>query len=132
MTVSISTLFGSEIDVTPLPPVCETQYGGVAGANGVTGMRLGFRGYPIIVRGRLRTASGLTYANARAAMISAINTINAYCDDAADTWTYGSESHTNTVLDRFTLLPAGRDKYYHYTSDGSMYVDFVAFLRSMS
>lgn len=132
MTVSIDTLFGSEISVTPLPPVCETQYGGVAGANGVTGMRLGFRGYPIVIRGRLRTAAGLTYAQARAAMITAINAINAYCDDAEDTWTYGSESHTATVLDRFVLLPGVRDRYYHYASNGSMYVDFIATLRSMS
>lgn len=131
MSINIETVFGSEISITPFPPVCETQFSGVAGANGLTGMRLGFRGYPIIIRGKLRTSYYATYALARAAMITGLNNINAYCDDAEDTWYYGSENHTNTVLERVTLIPDAYGRVYHYTSAGTMYVDFVAFLRSM-
>lgn len=135
MTVSITTVFGSEISVNTGLRVNQTQFTGYAGANGVTGMWLGTRGRLIIVSGTMRYTAA-SYLQARSGLIAAIELIlSTYTGIAEDTWTYGSyESYANTVLTHIEPLPArgadGTIKTYHWNGS-QCYCKFNAYLRQM-
>jgi hypothetical protein len=134
MTVSIQSVFGNEICVNPGMRRNQTQYTGYAGADGCTGMRLGTRGYSIVVSGILRYTAG-NYAAARIGLGTVLQTIDAtYRNAAEDTWTYGAEYYANTVYDHLELIPfAGGDgaaKTFRWNGS-QCYVRFVAYFRSL-
>lgn len=135
MTVSITTLFGSEIAVNTGYRVNQSQFVAYAGANGVTGMYLGTRGRLIIISGTLRYTAA-TFEQARYGLISAIDQIVAtYTGIAEDTWTYGSyESYANTVLYAIEPLPiigADRTTKTYQWNGAQCFCKFNAYLRQM-
>jgi hypothetical protein len=131
---AFATVFGAEISVAPAMRRNQTQYNGYAGAHGITGMKLGTRGFSIVVSGILRyTAS--TYAQARIGLGTGLQTIDAtYRDAVEDTWTYGSESYANTVYDHIELVPfQGQDgsvKTFRWNGN-QCYVRFVAYFKCL-
>jgi hypothetical protein len=135
MSYSFVTVFGSEISVNPNLRRVETQYNGYAGANGVTGMRLGHRGYPVVVTGIARyTAS--TYAAARLGLLTAINTTDAtHRADVENDWTYGSETYYNLVYDHMELVPFqapdGTAKTFRWSGTYA-WCRFIVFFRNLS
>jgi len=135
MSTAFTAAFGYEISVNPNLRCVETQYNGYAGANGITGMRLGHRGYPLIVTGITRyTAS--TYAAARLGLLTAINVTDAYYRDSVEAdWTYGSETYYNLVYDHMELVPFaapdGTMKTIRW-SGSYCYARFIVFFRNLS
>jgi len=125
----LTTIFGSEIRVSPQPRLPIRQYAHFVGSHGLTAMHLGSGGYAIIVTGRLR-ASGASYAAARANMAAAIAAIESYnFADAAD-YTFGNDTYYNVLFEQFQLVPDGQGKIYHLSS-GYVFVDFIARLRAL-
>ena len=111
------------------PRQVDRQYVGFAGAHGLACMHLGTRGRQLIIKGRLR-ASGDDYAQARATMILAIGSIEAWCNVDAIDLVYGAETYYATVFDRFELL-ARRDKWFHFTAEGYVTCDFIMYGRCL-
>jgi hypothetical protein len=135
MSYAFATVFGTEISVNPNLRRVETQYNGYAGANGVTGMRLGHRGYPLVVTGIVRYTSS-TYAAARLGLLTAINSTDAtYSEDVEANWTYGSETYYNLVYDHMELVPFGAPdgtlKTIRWTG-AACYARFIVFFRNLS
>ena len=125
----LTTIFGSEVNVVQQPVQVDRQYAGFAGAHGLAAMHLGSRGRQLIIKGRLR-ASGANYAAARAALVVAIGTIEAWCNAGATDFIYGAETYYATVFDRFQLL-ARRDKWFHFTAEGYVTCDFIMYGRCL-
>jgi len=112
---ALTDIFGTHINVTPQGRRRDKQKTGFAGAHGMTGMNLGSRGRPIVVTGTLY-AAGASYALARAALLAAINVIDAYQDLSDDTYTYQSETYYYTTFESPVMIqpgPAGRGIYYN-------------------
>ena len=99
----LNTIFGSAITVTPQPPDWDKSYTGFAGAHGLVAMDHGSRGRNIVVTGRLE-AEGASYAAARTALLSSINTISAYRNNSAATMTYKGETYNYVIFTPFLTL----------------------------
>ena len=135
MSYAFVTVFGTGISVNPNLRRVETQYNGYAGANGVTGMRLGHRGYPLVVTGISRYTSS-TYAAARLGLLTAINeTDAAHRADVENDWTYGSEAYYNLVYDHMELVPFmspdGTAKTIHWSGTYA-WCRFIVYFRNLS
>ncbi len=129
MSTALTSIFGSEIKVGFQPRVSQIQYTGFPGAHGLTGIRLGSRGYPIIVTGRLFGTGG-SYAVARADLTTWIDTIENYLWADLEVYTFGGNTFYYVVFESFKLLPRG-GKYFFFTSTGDVVCDFVCVLRSL-
>lgn len=129
MSTALTSIFGSEIRVGFQPRSSQIQYTGFPGAHGLTGLRMGSRGYPIFVTGRL-FGSGSPYAVARANLATAIDTIESYLWADLEAYTFGGNIFYYVTFESFKLLPRG-GKYFFLTSTGDVVCDFVAVLRSL-
>lgn len=98
MATALTSIFGSEISVTPEAQRYMRQYAGFAGAHGVTAMHLGTRGRVIWITGRLRQ-TGATYAIARANLEYAIGLIEAWGNNPMADYTYGNVTYQDCVFD---------------------------------
>ena len=130
MTVSITTLFGSEIRVDAQPRRARRSFVGFPGSNGLVSLFHGTAGYPITISGRL-TASGANYAAARAALWPTIEAIEDQLSAYADDYTYLSDTYYNCVFREFKLLPDGSGKSIHW-SGAYAWADFVAVLEALA
>jgi len=130
MAVDLTTIFGNEIKVYAQPVISVRQYAGFAGAHGLTCMHLGTRGYPIVVTGKIATA-GETYAAARANCNAAIAAIEHYLLAGAIDYTFYGTIYYGCVFDSFRLIPDYTGKAFHWTSEGYVTVDFIAYLRGL-
>jgi hypothetical protein len=130
MSTNLTTIFGNDIKVSWQPRQPIRQVTGYAGAHGATAMLMGSVGYPLVVTGTLRTTTGLTYANARAAMVAAIQAISTWAWSPEQTFTYGSETYQYVVFEKLTLLD-DNGKIFHFTAAGQCIVRFVCTFRSL-
>jgi len=130
MSTALTTIFGNEIKVTAQPRIAVKQYAGFPGAHGLTGMHLGTRGYPVIIRGTL-AESGESYSAARASLQSTIDDIETYLWAAAATYTFMGCTYSNVVFDKFQLVPDSRGVSIHWTSEGYATCQFIMYARSL-
>lgn len=130
MSTALTSIFGNDISVSWQPRQPIRRYTGYAGAHGATSMLLGSAGYPLVVTGTLRTNSGLTYAQARTAMVSAIQTIGTWAWAPEQTFTYGAETYDYVVMDQFRLTDSD-GKNFKYTGEGRCVCRFVCAFRSL-
>ena len=132
MSIELTTVFGNSISVSYQPKKAHRQRSAYSGANGLTDMMLGTRGYSITVTGVLY-GSGDNYAAARENILSQIEGIEAYLWDAEEDYTFYNEVYRNVVLDGIELVKSGKDhKTFHRTADGYVMVIFIAHLTSLS
>ena len=130
MSVNLSTIFGSEINVVVQPRDTERSYAGFPGAHGLVGMHMGSRGYPIIITGRL-ASSGASYQAARGNLQVVIDGIENYLwVDAAD-YSFKGTTYYDVVFEKIQLVPDNAGKVFHFTSEGYVTVDFVCSLRAL-
>ncbi len=129
MATALTSIFGSEITVHRTGRVNNRQYSGFAGANGVTAMHLGTRGYSLVVRGTIR-ASSVDYSTARAAVQAAFDAIEAYLSAAAADYTHAGVTYYAILWDRIEPLLAGDDKAFFWTGS-QVVLKFVAQGRSL-
>lgn len=129
MSTALTAIFGSEIKVGFQPRASQIQYTGYPGAHGLTGIRLGSRGYPIIVTGRLFGTGG-TYDLARADLATKIDTIETWLWAASQTFTFRGNTFDYVVFEKFELIPRN-GKYFFLTSEGYVVCDFFCILRSL-
>ena len=132
MSTALTTVFGGQISVSFQPRRAHRLRSAFSGANGLTDMMLGTRGYPITVTGVLY-GSGVDYAAARANIASQIEGIEAYLWDPEEDYTYFDETYYNVVLDRIDLIPFGNPpRVFRQTSDGYAMAQFIALLTSLA
>ena len=131
MSTSITSVFGSEIIVGWQPRDLARNYAGFAGANGLTSMNLGTRGYAITITGRLRVSDN-NYAAARAALNTLIETVEAYLEAAADDYTFKSDTYTDVVWDRLQLVPGPTGSFLRWNVEGEAFADFIMHGRSLT
>jgi len=124
VSINLSTIFGSEINVVVQPRETERSYAGFPGAHGVTTTFLGSRGRRIQITGKI-ACSGGSYDAARVACQAAIDAIEAYLWSAAHDYHWGSNVYYAVVFDSFRLLGGGNGKFFHWTTEGYCTVDFV-------
>ena len=120
-------IFGSEIKVVAQPRRPQRQHAGFPGAHGMTSMNLGTRGRIITVTGRI-VGSGIDYAAARRDAEASVAAIDLHQDYDGLSYTYFNEQYDNVVFVSFELLQDNQGKAYHYTSEGLVFVNFVATL----
>jgi hypothetical protein len=125
MSIDLSTVFGSAINVVVQPRDSERTYSGFPGAHGVTTMFLGTRGRMIQVTGRI-ACSGANYAAARTNCQIAIDAIEAYLWAAAADYSWGTCVYYAVVWDSFRLVGDANGKFFRWTMPGYCIVDFIA------
>lgn len=123
-------IFGNEIKVVAQPRASDRRHTAFAGAHGLTTMNLGTRGRQIVIRGRIAT-SGANYAAARANAEAAVAAIEAYQWTDGGDYTYMGQTFYNCIFGLFQLITDGRGRTYHYTSEGYVTVDFIAYIREL-
>ncbi len=133
MSYDLKEVFGPEISVQDGYSRYQMQYSGYAGANGLTCMNLGHRGYDMIVSGIVR---GTNFNSYEAYRVSALDFINGIIHDAnykqANTWTYNDISYVDCVFDHMEIIPVW-DKQYHYNpSTKSGWFRFIAYFKGLS
>ena len=115
MATALTTALGSsEIIVGRRPRQMTRSLNGYAGANGLTGMNLGTRGYQVPILLTLR-GTGSTYAVARAAaetLVTAVEALQAL--DAAD-YAYGNVTYTACIFEQAQVLPGPGGNEYRWT-----------------
>jgi len=125
MSIALSTVFGSEINVVVQPRDSERTYSGFPGAHGVTTMFLGTRGRRIQVSGRI-ACTGAGYAASRTNCQAAIDSIEMYLWAGAIDYTWGTCVYYAVVWDEFRLVGDSGGKFFRWTVPGYCIVDFVA------
>lgn len=123
MSTTLISLLGNEIIVGIVAAAPQRTFTGFTGADGITAMNHGLRGYAVPVTGTIRV-NGNTYALARAAADTAINNIAAMQNWAPNTYTHKGSTYYNAIFHGFRILPQGA-KTYHYTSASQMIVAFA-------
>jgi len=124
MAIALTVIFGSEINVTPQPRQVERQYAGFAGAEGVTAMHMGSRGYQLVISGRLRAAT-------RAPLQAGIDAINSYCWSAAGDYSHGGITYSWVVFDKMEISRDGRGKGFHLLGSGWVTCEFTMYARAL-
>ena len=127
--MDLTSIFGSEIVVSPQPRDIDREYTGFPGGHGVTAMHLGSRGYRFIITGRLR-ATGISYNAARITLGTAIRTIEQILFADAAIYTFRGETYYYIVFDKFELIPGRDGKVFHRTSS-CVTADFICQGRSL-
>jgi hypothetical protein len=125
MSTALTSIFGNEISVGVSPRNCQKQHYGFAGGHGITEMILGSRGWGFIVTGRLR-ATGVSYAAARATLITAIAAIEVWQWAGYTDFTFGSDTYQNCSMASLEILRGSNGKMFHWSSSGYVFCDFVA------
>jgi hypothetical protein len=124
MAVDLTTIFGPEIKVVAQPRQVHRQYAGFPGADGVTAMHMGSRGYQLVIRGRLRAAT-------RPVLQAAIDAIEAYlCYGAAD-YSHDGVAYYLVVFDKFGLVTDSGGKAFHKVSTGWVTCEFIMYARAL-
>ncbi|MCE5186084.1 MAG: hypothetical protein LLF76_08170 [Planctomycetaceae bacterium] len=114
MSVTLAYALGtSELIVGRQPRQMSRRLDGYAGADGLTGMNLGTRGYVIPIILTLR-AAGASYAAARATMEAYIYTVELLQDLDAAEYTYGSITYSLAIWERPLLVPVSPNSLYRY------------------
>ena len=126
MSVTLQYALGTnDLIVGRTPRQMARSLSGYAGANGLTGMNLGTRGYQIPIALTLR-AAGVTYALARAAMETQIYAVESLQSLDAAEYTYGNVTYSNCVWEKPQILPGPGGKQYAWT--GSVCIVRMAIL----
>ena len=128
--INLTTIYGSEICITPQPRKAVRQYTGFPGAHGVTAMNMGSQGRPITISGVLR-ASGVDYSAARATLQAGINAIESWKDAPPDHYTYGPDTYYYVVFDNPISLITEDGKAFRSAANGQVFVKFIANLRTL-
>ena len=130
MSYALTDIFGTGINVTFKPRQSLRQLSSFAGAHGAVGMLMGSAGYPLIVRGFLRTNNNLSYDVARKTMILAVEAIESWQWAGAQTFTYRNEVYYNCFLEKFDLLDSnGSD--FPFIAGGACRTEFLATFRCL-
>ena len=112
MATALTNMFGSELIVSVPSQIPQKTYTGFSGANGMTLMNHGFRGYVVRIRGVIRV-SGATYALAHVAANAAVNTIAATQAYTEADYTYAGSTYANATFTNFRTFPRlGKDYLY--------------------
>ena len=128
--IDLTYIFGDEIRVFAQPRQIDRQYVGLPGSHGLLSMHMGSRGKQIIVAGTIY-GSGNDYAYARAVCQAWLDWIELYLyADAAD-YTFMDDTYYNVVFDKVELLPDSQGKAFHYTAEGYVTANFIAYLRQL-
>jgi len=120
MAYELSNLLGNELNVGIVPPATQRTFTGYAGADGITSMNMGHRGYVIPINGKIRV-TGATYQLARAAADAAILNIARLQYWAPGIYTHAGSSYYNAIFHGFRVT----GKKYRYTNVGYMIVEFT-------
>jgi len=124
MSITLTTVFGSQINVVVQPRLTERVYSGFPAAHGVTTMFMGSRGRQITVSGRI-VVSASTYTLGRVAAQVAIDAIEAYLWAPAADYTFYGCIYYAVVWESFRIIPDAGGKAFHYCAPGYMVVDFI-------
>jgi len=124
MSIALSTVFGSEINVVVQPRDSERTYSGFPGAHGVTTMFLGTRGRRIQVSGRI-ACTGADYAAARTNCQIAIDAIEVLEWAPATDYTWGTCVYYAVVWEPLRLVTDDKGKAFRWGIDGYCKVDFI-------
>ncbi len=130
MATALTAIFGSKIKVGFQPRKPVLQLTGFPGANGLVGMHLGSRGYPIFVTGQL-TGTGASYAAARLSVTATINAIASYIFADPASYSFSGTTYDYVIFTEFRLIPDFGGKFFHYTAEGNVTCQFVATLLSL-
>lgn len=130
MATALTSIFGSEINVYCQPRQSERQYVGFPGAHGVVSTHLGTRGRQLVISGTLR-ATGANYAVARAALQSAIDTIESYLLAYPADYSFAGAVFSHTVFDKFQLVPDGKGKVFGLTGAGWVTCNYIMYARTL-
>jgi len=129
MATALTDIFGSEICVAAQPWIHHRNYTAFPGANGLLGMWMGTRGYPLIISGRLR-ATGASYAVARATLQTGINALSYLPGWLPGDYSFAGTTYNSIVFDSIRLISDNTGKTFHMTAS-YVYVDFVCQARSL-
>jgi len=124
MATDLTTIFGSEIRVHQQPRSSVRQFAGFPGGHGLVSLWLGTRGRPLVIAGVLRATAG-SYAAARAALQTAIDTIETYLWSPAADYSFQGTTFYSVVLNEFQLVPDSDNKVFHFTSAGWVMCSFI-------
>ena len=130
MATSLTSVFGSEISVSPGSKEVDREFSGCAGSDGLTSMYLGTRGSNISVRGIVR-GTGSGYDAARANAISGLEAIEAHQIDPAADYTFKDDTYLSVVWYKVEKIPDGSGKVFHLNSKGEVIINFIAYGRSL-
>jgi len=130
MSTALTSIFGSEISVTPQPPDFDQSYTGFAGAHGMTAMNHGSRGRNLIVTGKLSAAGG-SYAAARTALLTLINTISTYRNVAEASYTYQSDTYNYVIFTPVFKLQVDKYGRFAHWNGSDAYCFFTCVLRQL-
>ena len=111
MSTALTNIFGSEIKVAAQPRAADRQFVSFAGAHGLTGMLMGSRGYPIVVKGTLRGTGG-SYSAARLAVQAKIDAIENYMWSLVADYTFNGRTYSDVVWNKLELLPDNRGSVF--------------------
>jgi hypothetical protein len=124
MSIALTSVFGSQINVVVQPRLTERVYTGFPAAHGVTTMFMGSRGRQVTVSGRIVT-SVTTYALARVAAQVAIDAIEPYAWAPAADYTFNGCIYFAVVWEPLRIISNDKGKAFHYCAPGYIEVDFV-------
>lgn len=126
MATSLTSIFGTEINVLAEPSQIERQYRKFAGANGVVSRFMGSMGRPLIVVGTLR-ASGGSFDSAKSSLQDIVDGIDAAMKTIeADDYSHAGETFEDVVWDNFEIIKDANGSFYKYNADGTCLVKFIA------
>lgn len=123
MSVSLTNLLGTELIVGIDPPRNQRTFDGFPGANGLTTMNHGKRGYAVPITGKIRVY-GASYAVARTNADAVIATMANYQDLPAADYYFGNTTYYNGIFHDFRILEETNRKAYSRNSDGYIIVKF--------
>ncbi|HBG77668.1 MAG TPA: hypothetical protein DDW84_02300 [Phycisphaerales bacterium] len=130
MATDLTELWGNEITVSCGAYQVDRQYSGFAGCDGLTGMNLGGRGNPVIVRSRYR-ASGADYSTARGLASAVLQLLKDNLYLPADDYEFNGETFEQVVWERIEPIANQSGKSYHLTSASEVIIDFIALGRTL-
>lgn len=115
----INTIFGTEVTVEPEPGTARNIFTALPGVNGYLNSYMGTDKFSLIIRATIRAA---TYA----ALIAAVEDIDAVKDDAADTWQYGTMTWPAGIMEAPVILPGPNNRKFHLLANATWRCDIAA------
>jgi len=116
--INLTSIFGDEITVYRTALQVDREYTGFAGAEGLSSMFLGTRGYDIVVTGILRAnGSGSSYQNARLAMADKILDLENWLVIDDRDYEFMNEHFGNVVWEKIDFIPNNRGNLFLFTSN---------------
>jgi len=132
MATNLTTIFGTEIVVSPQARTVERQLSAFAGAHGLTSMFMGSRGYTITVTGRIAADASAGYNAGRAILEGYITAIEAYQYNYAADYTFRGILYENVIFEKFDIKRDANGKAFHYVKGNYLIADFTAQLRALT